>query len=49
MTKEEERLYDASVPDDIWLEGELADEFAEIDAMIHDGIKNQRFERLHLQ
>ena len=28
---------------------ELADEFAEIDAMIHDGIKNQRFERLHLQ
>ena len=49
MTKEEERLYDASVPDDIWLEGELADEFVEIDAMIHDGIKNQRFERLHLQ
>ena len=28
---------------------ELADEFVEIDAMIHDGIKNQRFERLHLQ
>ena len=28
---------------------EQADEFVEIDAMIHDGIKNQRFERLHLQ